>query len=138
MLLGILLNASSILATQEYTDFSTRGKSEISINPDGSEKEKLGGLSNDYITEYSYGKLESFNLIVPRFMGGGSSDLIDKDSEFVKEIRKYDNESANIIYRNARLYWGDQPIVAAPAYIGISVFYIFPVSYTHLTLPTKA
>jgi len=128
VLLGILLNASSILATQEYTDFSTRGKSEISINPDGSEKENLSGLSNDYITEYSYGKLESFNLIVPRFMGGGSSDLIDKDSEFVKEIRKYDNESANIIYRNARLYWGDQPIVAAPAYIGISVFYIFLIS----------
>ena len=125
---AILLNASSILATQEYTDFSTRGESEISINPDGSEKEKLTGLSNDYITEYSYGKIESFNLIIPRFMGGGSSDLIDKDSEFVKEIRKYDNESANIIYRNARLYWGDQPIVAAPAYIGISVFYIFLIS----------
>ena len=51
-----------------------------------------------------------------------------KDSDFVKEIRKYDNESANIIYRNARLYWGDQPIVAAPAYIGISVFYIFLIS----------
>ena len=128
ILFAILLNASSILATQEYTDFSTRSKSEISINPDGTEKENLGGLSSDYITEYSYGKLESFNLIVPRFMGGGSSDLIDKDSEFVKEIRKYDNESANIIYRNARLYWGNQPIVAAPAYIGISVFYIFLIS----------
>ena len=124
-LFAILLNASSILATQEYTNFSTRGKSEISINPDGSKKEKLNGLSNDYITEYSYGKLESFNLIIPRFMGGGSSDLIDKDSDFVKELRNYDNESANLIYQNSRLYWGDQPIVAAPAYIGISVFYIF-------------
>ena len=124
-LFAILLNASSILATQEYTDFSTRGKSEISINPDGSKKEKLNGLSNDYITEYSYGKLESFNLIIPRFMGGGSSDLIDKDSDFVKELKNYDNESANLIYQNSRLYWGNQPIVAAPAYIGISVFYIF-------------
>ena len=103
-LFAILLNASSILATQEYTDFSTRGKSEISINPDGSKKEKLNGLSNDYITEYSYGKLESFNLIIPRFMGGGSSDLIDKDSDFVKELRNYDNESANLIYQNSRLY----------------------------------
>ena len=76
-LFAILLNASSILATQEYTDFSTRGKSEISINPDGSKKEKLNGLSNDYITEYSYLKLESYNMIIHRFMGGGSSDLID-------------------------------------------------------------
>ena len=52
--------------------------------------------------------------------------------DFVKELKNYDNESANIIYQNARLYWGNQPIVAAPAYIGISA-----VSYTHLTLPTK-
>ena len=125
VLFAVLLNAGSILATQEYTDFSTRGKSEISINPDGTEKKKLTGLSNEYITEYSYGKLESFNLIIPRFMGGGSSDMIDRDSKFVKELEKYDNESANIIYQNSRLYWGDQPIVAAPAYLGISVFYIF-------------
>ena len=124
-LFSIFLNATAILATQEYSDFSTRGNSEISINPDGSEKDDLSGLSNEYITEYSYGKLESFNLIVPRFMGGGSSELIDKDSDFVKELKNYDNESANIIYQNARLYWGNQPIVAAPAYIGISVFYIF-------------
>ena len=114
----------SYFSTQEYSDFSTRN-SEISINPDGSEKDDLSGLSNEYITEYSYGKLESFNLIVPRFMGGGSSELIDKDSDFVKGLKNYDNESANIIYQNARLYWGNQPIVAAPAYIGISVFYIF-------------
>ena len=73
---SILLNASSILATQEYTDFSTRGKSEISINPDGTEKEKLGGLSNDYITEYSYGKLESLNLTEENELTSGSSQII--------------------------------------------------------------
>ena len=100
-LFSIFLNATAILATQEYSDFSTRGSSEISINPDGSEKEDLSGLSNEYITEYSYGKLESFNLIIPRFMGGGSSELIDKDSDFVKELKNFDNESANIIYQNA-------------------------------------
>ena len=36
--LAISLNSTSILATKEYTDFSTRGKSEITINPDGSNK----------------------------------------------------------------------------------------------------
>ena len=48
---AIFLNATAILATQEYSDFSTRGSSEISINPDGSEKEDLSGLSNEYITD---------------------------------------------------------------------------------------
>ena len=50
-LFAIFLNATAILATQEYSDFSTRGSSEISINPDGSGKEDSSGLSNEYITE---------------------------------------------------------------------------------------
>ena len=136
VLIAILLNSSSIMATKEYSEFSTRGSSEISINADGSEKQNLNGLSKDYITEYSYGKLESLNLIIPRFMGGGSSDLIEKDTEFFKSLSNYDPQSANLIYQNARLYWGDQPIVAAPAYIGISVFYLFIISLFYLDKKT--
>ena len=136
VLIAILLNSSSIMATKEYSEFSTRGNSEISINADGSEKQDLDGLSKDYITEYSYGKLESLNLIIPRFMGGGSSDLIGKDTEFFKSLSNYDPQSANLIYQNARLYWGDQPIVAAPAYIGISVFYLFIISLFYLDKKT--
>ena len=136
VLIAILLNSSSIMATKEYSEFSTRGSSEISINADGSEKQDLNGLNKDYITEYSYGKLESLNLIIPRFMGGGSSDLIEKDTEFFKSLSNYDPQSANLIYQNARLYWGNQPIVAAPAYIGISVFYLFIISLFYLDKKT--
>ena len=125
IVLAISLNSTSILATKEYTDFSTRGNSELTINPDGSKRQNTGGLTREYITEYSYGITESFNLIVPRFTGGGSGDLIDKDSNFFKNLRNYDSESAKIIYENARLYWGDQPIVEAPAYIGVTVFFLF-------------
>ena len=136
VLIAILLNSSSIMATKEYSEFSTRGNSEISINSDGSEKTDLDGLSKDYITEYSYGKIESLNLIIPRFMGGGSSDLIGKDTDFFKSLSNYDSQSASLIYQNARLYWGNQPIVAAPAYIGISVFYLFIISLFYLDKKT--
>ena len=136
VLIAILLNSSSIMATKEYSEFSTRGNSEITINSDGSEKADLDGLSKDYITEYSYGKIESLNLIIPRFMGGGSSDLIGKDTDFFKSLSNYDPQSASLIYQNARLYWGDQPIVAAPAYIGISVFYLFIISLFYLDKKT--
>ena len=136
VLIAILLNSSSIMATKEYSEFSTRGNSEISINSDGSEKTDLDGLSKEYITEYSYGKIESLNLIIPRFMGGGSSDLIGKDTDFFKNLSNYDPQSASLIYQNARLYWGDQPIVAAPAYIGISVFYLFIISLFYLDKKT--
>ena len=136
LLIAILLNSSSIMATKEYSEFSTRGNSEISINSDGSEKTDVDGLSKEYITEYSYGKIESLNLIIPRFMGGGSSDLIGKDTDFFKSLSNYDPQSASLIYQNARLYWGDQPIVAAPAYIGISVFYLFIISLFYLDKKT--
>ncbi|MCJ7465433.1 MAG: hypothetical protein MUO53_01905, partial [Maribacter sp.] len=36
VILGIAANATSLMATKEYADWSTRGKSEITINPDGS------------------------------------------------------------------------------------------------------
>jgi hypothetical protein len=46
IVLAISLNSTSILATKEYTDFSTRGNSELTINPDGSKKQNTGWLNS--------------------------------------------------------------------------------------------
>ena len=124
-LISLMMNAPSLLATKEYSEFSTRSKNEISINPDGSLKESMNGLDNDYITEYSYGILESFNLIFPRFMGGGSSETIRESSKLMEFIRSLEPNQAQQVYQFSKMYWGNQPIVAAPAYIGISIFFIF-------------
>ena len=127
-LISLMMNAPSLLATKEYSEFSTRSKNEISINPDGSLKESLSGLDKDYITEYSYGILESFNLIFPRFMGGGSSETIRESSKLMEFIRSLEPNQAQQVYQFSKMYWGNQPIVAAPAYIGISIFFIFLIS----------
>ena len=127
-LISLMMNAPSLLATKEYSEFSTRSKNEISINPDGSLKESMNGLDNDYITEYSYGILESFNLIFPRFMGGGSSETIRESSKLMEFIRSLEPNQAQQVYQFSKMYWGNQPIVAAPAYIGISIFFIFLIS----------
>jgi hypothetical protein len=37
-IIGIGANATNLLATMEYANFSTRGKSDLSINPDGSKR----------------------------------------------------------------------------------------------------
>ena len=126
--LALLMNAPSLLATKEYSEFSTRSKSDITINPDGSPKESLSGLDKDYITEYSYGIIESFNLLFPRFMGGGSSEPIRENSKLMEFIRSLDSNQAQQVYQYSKMYWGNQPIVAAPAYIGISIFFIFLIS----------
>ena len=124
-LIALMINASALLATKEYSEFSTRSKSEITINPDGSTKESLSGLSKEYITEYSYGILESVNLFIPKFMGGASSDRINNDSKLMDFIKTLDPEQGQQVYQYSRLYWGNQPIVAAPAYIGASILFIF-------------
>ena len=127
-LLALLMNSPSLLATKEYSEFSTRSKSDITINADGSAKESLSGLDKEYITEYSYGVLESLNLIFPRFMGGGSSERIREDSKLMNFIRSLDANQAQQVYQYSKVYWGNQPIVEAPAYIGISLFFIFLLS----------
>ncbi|MFC0604349.1 YfhO family protein [Winogradskyella pulchriflava] len=126
-IIAVGLNATNIMATQEYVKESTRGKSELTINPDGSPKEASSGLSKEYITEYSYGLAETFNLYIPKFMGGGNSEDVGKDSETYKA---YLNLGASPIdaleaSRNAPMYWGDQPIVEAPAYVGAVIIFLF-------------
>ncbi|WP_299554901.1 YfhO family protein [Seonamhaeicola sp.] len=115
VILSIGLNATGVLATQEYVKESTRGKSELTINSDGSPKEVTSGLDRDYITQFSYGLTETFNLYIPRFMGGGNFEHVGKNSEIYKRFRS----------EEAPTYWGKQPIVEAPAYIGAVVLFLF-------------
>ena len=127
VVLAIGLNATNILATQEYVKESTRGKSELTINPDGSPKVAATGLPKEKITEYSYGFLETFNLYIPRFVGGGMSENVGKDSAL---YNFYISQGASPLQakeavKSAPMYWGEQPIVEAPAYVGAVVLFLF-------------
>ncbi|MDA9340030.1 YfhO family protein [Polaribacter sp.] len=124
--LGVGANAPRLMALKEYADHSTRGKSELTINLDGSNKEITNGLDKTYITQYSYAKLETFNLFIPRFMGGGTIEKLGKDSNFYQFIEEKAGKKAAADYSEQVLtYWGDQPIVEAPAYIGAVIFLLF-------------
>ncbi len=119
-------NATNLLATSEYAAFSTRGKSELNFNADGSKNTGSSALSRDYITEYSYGKAESFNLIAPRLFGGSNHESLGSDSsmyQFMIGQGVPAGQAADFVTAMPT-YWGDQPIVAAPAYIGIVVFFL--------------
>ena len=126
VLLAIGLNATNILATKEYADTSTRGDTDLTINADGTPKEAKEGLDYDYITEYSYGKLESLNLFIPRFMGGGSGEALPEESATVDALLRTGKSQEELIsiLQQVPVYWGDQRIVAAPAYIGAVVIFL--------------
>lgn len=122
------LNATNIMATAEYAEHSTRGPSVISINENGEpKKSSSSGLSYEYITEYSYGILESFNLLIPNFKGGSSSQDLDEKSNFYEELINLGVPPAEAKQYTQGLptYWGPQSYVAAPAYVGASVLFLF-------------
>jgi hypothetical protein len=129
MLLALSFNATQLLATSEYAKESTRGNSPLKESVSGELVASNAGLSFDYITEYSYGIVESFNLIIPRLTGGGSGDRPDSSGELAQFLQTIDSETAQYVFSYARTYWGDQPIVEAPAYIGITVFFIAMIGF---------
>lgn len=126
LIFAIGLNATNLLATREYAEFSTRGKSDITINPDGTPKETVSGLDKSYITEYSYGLMETFDLFVPRLYGGSNSEKLGDDSKTYDFLRKNGVPAGQALSFAESLptYWGAQPIVAAPAYLGAVMLFL--------------
>jgi len=125
-LVAVGTNATGILATQEYANESTRGKSDLTFSPDGKKSESNTSMTYDYITEYSYGIAESFNLISPRIFGGSNSENVGTKSALYEFAisQEVPEDQAKEIVKGLPTYWGDQPIVAAPAYIGAIVFFL--------------
>lgn len=127
VLIALGLNATNLMATSEYSKESTRSKSELTINVDGSKKESTDGLSKAYITEYSYGISESLNLFIPGLYGGSNNEPIAKDATSVRQMKRMFNISTSEAqsFAGQLMYWSDQSYVAAPAYIGAVVIFLF-------------
>ncbi|MBK8226562.1 MAG: hypothetical protein IPK70_05250 [Flavobacteriales bacterium] len=121
--LALACNLGVLWTTVEYGAFSTRGKSELTMQADGSPaaSNRTSGLDRDYVTGWSYGKQESFTLLIPNAKGGGSASMIQSQDDFRKlqpaafrnaVMKEYQDGS----YLNA--YWGDQPGTSGPVYVG--------------------
>ncbi|NHM02208.1 YfhO family protein [Flavobacterium difficile] len=124
--LAIGANATNLLATAEYAKYSTRSNSELTFDENGKKKTDTNAMSYDYITQYSYGISESLNLIAPKLFGGSNNEDLGSESsmyQFIVGQNVPENEARDLV-KHMPTYWGEQPIVAAPAYIGIIVFFL--------------
>lgn len=128
VLIAVGLNATNLLATKEYANFSTRSTSQITVTPDGLPKEQTSGLDKEYINMWSYGKAETLNLFVARIFGGSNDEPYDKNSamaQFLKENQVPITQREEVFGQFGLYYWGDQPGVSGPAYIGAVVIFLF-------------
>lgn len=72
-----------LVPTSDYSKSSMRGGSELSTNEEG----KSNGLEQDYAFSWSYGKMESFTLLIPNFYGASSHYNVGIESNLYKGYR---------------------------------------------------
>jgi len=120
---AVATNITNLWATYEYSKETIRGKTELT-----SEKSnRTSGLDKDYATGWSYGKMETLTLLVPNFYGGSSQgELSDKSNTFkALKANNIDDNQAQKVIKAMPLYWGTQPGVAGPVYIGAIIMFLF-------------
>ena len=122
-LLGVGANIEKLWSTYDYGKYSTRSESELTI--DGDQENKTSGLNKDYATSWSYGKMETFNLMIPNFMGGASGSELSKESETYKVLKKKSVPNYKNVIKRMPTYWGAQPFTSGPVYIGAILCFLF-------------
>ena len=124
---AIMGNARQLFVNKEYAKYTMRGGTEISVKPadlhptaaaaamEEKEEKVSSGLNLDYAFNWSYGKGETFTILVPGMYGGGSGERVKENSQFYQTFRS----------EIAPLYWGDQPFTSGPVYFGAIIVFLF-------------
>src|SRR5690554_1633103 len=123
-LFALGMNYGNLALTNDYSKYTIRGGNDITIGVDGTSTENIAtsGLDKDYITQWSYGIKESMTLLSPNIHGGASSAL--GNSQFSDLLRTPEMRSKATLVAKNNIYWGDQPFVSGPVYLGIIVFFL--------------
>ena len=119
--IGSLTSLSRIATTMEYGQESIRGKSELTDN----QSNKTSGLDKDYATAWSYGKAESFTLLIPNFHGGASGGALTTDSETYRLFKNSQQASQAKNHKTVTIVLGSQPFTSGPVYAGAIVCFLF-------------
>jgi hypothetical protein len=118
-LIGVLPNAGNLLATYEYGNYTTRGKTELTMNAamQTNKSNTTSGLDKDYATQWSYGVGETFTFLIPNFKGGPSAAIGGVDRDALKSVDPQMREQV----AQSSAYFGEQPFTSGPVYIGAIV-----------------
>lgn len=116
--IGICINLSNLYHTWQYQKESMRGKSEL-VKKDVA-NQTSSGLDRDYITQWSYGKSETWTLMIPNAKGGASVPLAMNQKAMEKADPQFEQA-----YQSVGQYWGDQPGTSGPVYVGAFVVFLF-------------
>ncbi|MBD5245704.1 MAG: YfhO family protein [Barnesiella sp.] len=145
-LLAVGANLPSLYYTYEYSKTTMRGgHSELSQG--NAAASKSDGLDRDYITQYSYGKVETLSLMIPNIKGGASAhpkggkmealSLADL-SEAQEAVQSGSVDQMTAQYLNyMSQYFGEPEGTNGPVYVGVIIFALFLVGCVIVKGPLK-
>ncbi|MEA3460587.1 MAG: hypothetical protein U9R49_01830, partial [Bacteroidota bacterium] len=116
VLLALLPNLSTIWVNYEISKQSIRGAPELTINQDN----QTSGLDRDYALSYSYGKAETFSLMIP-FVTGGRTGVMESNEKAMEKVSPQMKET--VAAQNQ--YWGAKASTAGDNYSGAIVVFFF-------------
>ncbi len=136
--LALVANSPNLYLTYKYSQETIRG-GHSELTPKGEEaataKPTKGGLDKDYITQWSYGKGETFTLLIPNVKGGATIKPEHGDNRMLvlSETPKAEkmansgemNQQDVQILSQFPQYFGDQPMTNGPVYVGALICALF-------------
>jgi hypothetical protein len=132
--MALAINTINIWPINELTKETMRGgRSELTA-PDQKNKTE-GGLDKDYAFRWSYGKMETFTLLVPGMYGGsnGGDEHKASNSKMVEKLEEIGFPEENAVaYVNQYSYWGDQSSTSGPVYMGAIICFLFIFALVYL------
>ena len=115
-LLALGSNFAPLWYTAQHAKDTTRSGSELAAGDAGS-----GGLDLAYATAWSYGRAESWNLLIPDFMGSDSARAFSEDGPVAAALTPYGMAQAA---QQLPAYWGEQPYTGGPTYLGAAAIFL--------------
>ena len=121
--IGLMPNFANIYTTYEYSKLTTRGKTELTIKPEGKEEsaQASDGLNTSYILEYNMAAGEPWAMMIPNAKGGSSSVPLSENKKAMQKAPKEVRENM----QGFPQYWGAQGSSAGAFYFGAGIMFLF-------------
>ncbi len=142
MVVGLGSNANRLLPINEYTAYSTRGKSDL--KQVAASTDQTGGLDKSYIVGYSSGRDDIFSFLVPNFKGFNSGVQLVENPIAKETLGKDKNmvmQTEQMLYNNygeiISQYWGGTDLAGPGRYCSVIIFALFLLGFVFVKHPVK-
>lgn len=131
-MLGAASNFAQLNSSQNFSNQTMRGGGVLPKEAVDEQIEKAG-LSWAYAMSWSYEAKDFFNIVIPRIVGGGSQENVEKENTIAQLLiqnAKENSKPSPVKKGKVAIpgYWSSMPFTSGGAYIGAAFFFLYILS----------